>query len=127
MADAPGFFESGDKHLVLRSRVTTFSGNVIVAAPHRLTEYWLRPYLAAGGGLMRVSTTTAFNVFDVPRLIPEVDVGVGVVAFLTNKVGVSWDVRRFQSIGNGSRETGLSLGGESLSFWRATMSAVIRY
>ena len=45
VADAPGFFETGDKHLVLHSRVTTISGNVIVAAPHRLTEYWLRPYL----------------------------------------------------------------------------------
>jgi hypothetical protein len=127
VADAPGFFESGDKHLVVRSRVTTLSGNVIVAAPHRLTEYWLRPYIVGGGGLMRVSTTTAFNVFDVPRLIPEVNVGVGVVAFLTNKVGVSWDVRRFQSIGSSSKEVGLSIGGESLSFWRATMSAVIRY
>jgi hypothetical protein len=127
VADAPGFFESGDRHLVVRSRVTTISGNVIVAAPHRLTEYWLRPYLVGGAGLMRVSTTTAFNVFDVPRVIPEVDVGVGVVAFLTNQVGVSWDVRRFQSVGGNSKEVGLSIGGESLSFWRATMSAVIRY
>ncbi len=126
-ADAPGFFESGDKHLVLRSRVTTISGNVIVAAPHRLTEYWLRPYFVAGGGLMRVRTTTSFNVFDVSKVIPQVDVGVGVVAFLTNRVGVSWDVRRFQSVGADTKEVGLSIGGESLSFWRATMSAVIRY
>ncbi|MGH9141848.1 MAG: hypothetical protein ACRD2I_12015, partial [Vicinamibacterales bacterium] len=127
VADAPGFFESGDKHLVLRSHVTTISGNVIIAAPHRWTEYWLRPYFVAGGGLMRVSTTTSFNVFDVAKVIPQVDVGVGVVAFLTNRVGVSWDVRRFQSVGSDTKEVGLSIGGESLSFWRATMAAVIRY
>jgi hypothetical protein len=127
VADAPGFFESGDKHLVLHSRVTTINGNVIVAAPRRWTEYWLRPYVVGGGGLMRVRTTTSFNVFDVSKVIPQVDLGVGVVAFLTNRVGVSWDLRRFQSIGSDSQEVGLSLGGESLSFWRATMAAVIRY
>jgi hypothetical protein len=127
VADAPGFFGPGDKHLVIHSRVTTISGNVIVAAPRRWTEYWLRPYIVGGGGFMRVRTTTSFNVFDVSRVIPEVDLGVGVVAFLTNRVGVSWDLRRFQSIGSDSTEMGVSLGGESLSFWRATMAAVIRY
>jgi hypothetical protein len=127
VADAPGFFESGDLPLVLHSRVTTINGNVIVAAPQRWTEYWLRPYIVGGGGLMRVRTTTSFNVFDVSKVIPQFDLGVGVVGFLTTRVGVSWDVRRFQSIGSDSTEVGLSFGGESLSFWRATMAAVIRY
>src|SRR5262249_21004782 len=81
--DAPGFFE-GDKNLVHLSRVTTLSGNVVVAAPHRLTEYWLRPYLVAGGGLMRVRTSTLFGVFDVATLLPQFDVGVGVLGFVTN-------------------------------------------
>jgi hypothetical protein len=126
-ADAPGFFQSGDKHLVLDSRVTTVSGNVIVAAPHRLTEYWLRPYFVGGAGLMRVKDTTSLGVFDVSRVVPAVDVGAGVVAFLTNFVGVSWEIRRFQSITGSPPEVGLSFGGESLSFWRATMAGVIRY
>ena len=129
VADAPGFFESGDKHLVLHSRVTTISGNVIVAAPHRLTEYWLRPYLVGGGGLMRVSDDDLVQrVRRRRRSSPKFDLGVGVVAFLTNRVGVSWDVRRFQSIGSRSpTEVGLSSGDEHLSFWRATMAVVIRY
>ena len=63
----------------------------------------------------------------VAKVIPEIDLGVGVVAFLTNRVGVSWDIRRFQSIGTSTPDVGLSFGGESLSFWRATMGAVIRY
>jgi hypothetical protein len=92
-----------------------------------LTEYWLRPYIVGGGGLMRVRTTTSFNVFDLAKVVPQVDVGVGVVAFLTPRVGVSWELRRFQSIGADSTEVGLSLGGESLSYWRATMAGVIRY
>jgi hypothetical protein len=127
IADAPGFFES-DKNLVRGSRVTTLNGNVVVAAPHRLTEYALRPYVVGGGGLMSVRTTTAFGVFDVSKIMPAFDVGVGVVGFLTNTVGVCWDLRRFQSIGGGATGNGgISFGDERLSFWRATMAVAIRY
>jgi hypothetical protein len=127
IADAPGFFESGARSLVRGSRVTTICGNVVVAAPRRLTEYALRPYLIGGAGLMRVRTTTTFNVFDVSSIIPVVDVGVGVVGFLTNRVGVSWDVRRFESVARDSSKGGLAFGSEHLSFWRATMAVAIRY
>ena len=127
VADAPGFFEFNDQHLVVGSRVTTISGNVVVAAPHRLTEYSLRPYLVGGAGLMRVRTTTLFGAFDQSTIVPAFDVGAGVVGFLTNRVGVCWDVRRFQSIGNNTDTAGLSFGKEDLSFWRATMAVAIRY
>lgn len=127
VADAPGFFESGNNQLVRGSRVTTISGNVVVAAPRRMTEYSLRPYIVGGGGLMRVRTTTTFNVFDVSRVIPSFDVGVGVVGFLTNRIGVCWDIRRFQGVGINTGNVGLSWGDERLSYWRATMAAAIRY
>jgi hypothetical protein len=129
VADAPGFFQSGDTHLVLGSRVTTVSGNVVIAAPHRMTEYSLRPYFVGGGGLMRINRTTQSAVFDISTVAAQFNLGAGVVAFLTNRVGVSWDVRRFQSVGtNTGSGLAFSQSGEGhLSFWRATMSAVIRY
>jgi len=126
VTDAPGFFE-GDRHLVVLSRVTTISGNVIVAAPHSRTEYSLRPYLVAGAGLMRVRTTTSLDVFDVASVIPAIDFGAGALGFFTNRVGVAWDLRRFQSVGSNVGNAGLSFGEEHLSFWRATMAVVIRY
>jgi hypothetical protein len=125
--DSPGFFQAGDKNLVRVSHVATFSGNVVLAAPRRLTEYFLRPYVVGGATLMLVRTTTALSVSDVSTVRPAFDVGAGAVAFVTNKVGVSWDVRRFQTIGDGNPAAGLSFGDEHLSFWRATMAAVIRY
>jgi hypothetical protein len=125
VADAPGFFESGDNELVRGSRVTTFTGNVVVAVPRRLAEYSLRPYIVGGGGLMLLRTTTLFSVFDVSTVKPMFDVGVGVVGFLTNRMGVSWEVRRFQSVGRNT--VGLSFGDEQLSYWRATMAVAIRY
>jgi hypothetical protein len=126
VADVPGFFESGDNPLVIGSRVTTLTGNVVVAVPRRLTEYGLRPYVVGGGGLMRVRTTTSLNVFDVSRLFPAIDVGVGLVGFLTNRMGVSWEIRRFQSVDRNAGN-GVSFGEEQLSYWRATMAVAIRY
>ena len=126
LADAPGFFESGDNHLVIGSRVTTLTGNVVVAVPRRLSEYALRPYVVGGGGLMRVRTTTSLNVFDVSRLFPAFDVGVGVVGFLTNRMGVCWEIRRFQTVDRNTGN-GVSFGEEQLSFWRASMAVAIRY
>jgi hypothetical protein len=125
--DSPGFFQAGDKNLVRVSHVATFSGNLVVAAPRRLTEYFLRPYIVGGATLMVVRTTTALGVFDVSTVRPAFDVGAGAIAFVTNKVGVSWDIRRFQTVGESSPRVGLSFGGEHLSFWRATMAAVFRY
>jgi hypothetical protein len=128
MFDAPGFFETGDKELVRNSHVVGVTGNVIVAAPHRLTEYSLRPYLVAGVGLMRLNATTTFGVFDLAATTPAVDIGAGAVAFVTNRVGVSWELRRFQSVGANRVEPGLTTTGElHLSYWRATMAAVFRY
>ena len=74
-----------------------------------------------------VSTTTTFGVFDVSSVIPAVDVGVGVVGFITNRFGVSWDVRRFQSVGSHRTNRGVSFGDQRLSFWRANMAVAIRY
>jgi hypothetical protein len=126
--DAPGFFETGDKELVRSSHVVGVTGNVIVAAPRRLTEYSLRPYLVAGVGLMHLNATTTFGVFDLVATIPAFDIGAGAVAFVTNRVGVSWELRRFQSVGENRVEPGLTSTGElHLSYWRATMAVVIRY
>ena len=125
-ADVPGFFESDNNPLVVGSRVTTLTGNVVVAMPRRMSEYALRPYLVGGAGLMRVRTTTSLNVFDVSRMFPTLDVGVGVVGFVTNRMGVSWEIRRFQSLDR-EGDKGVSFGDEQLGFWRATMAVAIRY
>ena len=49
----------------------------------------------------------------------------GVTGFLTDRVGLNWDVRYFRSVG-GKEDTGLSIGKEQISFWRATMGVAIR-
>lgn len=126
LAHAPGFFQAGDLHLVLASSVTTLMGNIVVAAPARKTEYGLRPYFAGGAGLMRVRIDHAFGVLPVAKTTPAIDLGGGAIGFLTKRIGVCWDVRRFTSVTR-TQESGVSFGGEQLSFWRASMALTMRY
>lgn len=121
----PGFFQSGGQHLVTRSSVTTLTGNVVIALPRRLTEFTLRPYFVVGAGFVQARINDSSKVLSVSSTLPAVDLGGGVTGFLSDRIGVSWDVRHFRSFGGKAR--GLSFGREQLSFWRANMALVFRY
>ncbi len=124
---SPGFFESSSHNLVLSSSVTTLSGGVILALPRRLAEVGLRPYLVGGGGLMRVRINQTFDMLRVARTLPAVNVGGGVTGFLTDRIGLNWEVRYFRNVGSDSSGSGVSFGREQISFWRGSMALAIRY
>jgi len=124
---SPGFFQAGGSHLVLDSSVTTITGNIVIAVPQRLTQYSLRPYFVGGFGAMRVQTEDFFQLLPLATWLAAMDVGGGVTGFITKTFGVNWEIRRFQSLGEGAHETGLTIGPDQLSFWRASMAFVIRY
>jgi hypothetical protein len=129
-----GFFNTGKgsaTETVLNSGVTTYTGNLVVALPRRLTEYTLRPYIIGGAGLMHVNiedTIAGKPVFQFGSdNLLAYDIGGGVTGFLTDHIGVSWDIRRFSALGgqNGILNTVENVS-EHLSFWRANMSVAIR-
>jgi hypothetical protein len=122
---APGFFQSGGQHLFTRSSATTLTGNVGIALPRRLTEFTLRPYFVGGAGVVQASINDPSKVLSVSSTLPAIDLGGGVTGFLSDRIGVSWDVRHFRSFGGKARN--LSFGREQLSFWRANMALVFRY
>lgn len=124
---APGFFQTDNRRLVLRSHVTTLTGNIVIVVPRRLTEYTLRPYFVGGGGVMRARMDDWLGVLRVARTLPVLDLGGGVTGFLTDRIGVNWDVRCFRSIAGAPEGRGLSFGAEKLSFWRANVALAIRY
>ncbi len=123
----PGFFQTGAQRLVLRSSVTTLPGNIVLALPRRMSEYTLRPYFVGGGGFVRARPENSLSVLEVSSTLPAMDLGGGVTGFLTDRLGLSWEIRHFRSIGKGSDSSGLSFGGEQLSFWRANMAIAFRY
>jgi hypothetical protein len=123
LGHAPGFFQAGNAKLVSSSRVATLTGNVIVGPPRRATEYSLRPYFVGGFGLMRAWAAGALNTVPVDTTRPAFDVGGGVTGALSDRSGLSWELRYFRSFAG---EEGF-LGPEMLSFWRANMALVIRF
>ncbi len=125
-AHTPGFFTGGQANLVVSSSVTTLTGGLVIATPRRFSEYALRLYFVGGGGIMLVRENSP-PVFDISEGVPAVDLGVGALGFLTNKVGLSWELRRFQRVGGPPPLKGNTVAPEHLSFWRAHMAVVIRY
>jgi hypothetical protein len=121
---ARGFFGT-DEFLVLGSSVTTVTGNLYVGLPRRWFLYTLRPYAVAGGGVMRVRREDRFGVLNLNQTLPTWDVGGGATGFLTDRVGLSWELRYFRGF-SGDDPTGVSFGSETLSFFRAMMAATIR-
>lgn len=129
---APGFFQRKDQPPVpeaqlLTSAVTTLTGNVVIALPARMAGYGLRPYFSGGAGLMHIDTVARLNLLDIHRTLPTLSLGGGVTGFLTNRVGLSWDIRRLSTLRGEGETLGNSLGRERLSFWRATMAVALRY
>jgi hypothetical protein len=132
VAHAPGFFTGKEgtvpPPLVLHSSVTTVTGNVVITLPRRWTEYFLRPYVLAGGGFAHLRSQDYFKVFTLSETLTTVDFGVGVTGMLTNRTGLSWELRRFDSFGGkNSSKAGETLGRKRVSFWRASMAFVYRY
>jgi hypothetical protein len=129
---APGFFQTDEPsavpEIVLRtSAVTTLTGNVVIALPARMAGYGLRPYFSGGAGLMHIDTVTQLQIIDVHRTLPTLSLGGGVTGFLSNSVGLNWDVRRLNTLRGEGETLGDSLGRQQLSFWRATMAVALRY
>ena len=124
LAHVPRFFESNNR-LVLSSSVTTVTGNIVLALPRRLTEYSLRPYVVGGAGVMHASSTDAFGVLQVGASLAAFDFGAGATGFVTKRIGLCWEVRRFQGVRREDRV--VDFGPKELSFWRASMGLAIRY
>jgi hypothetical protein len=124
-----GYF-SGDSKLpstlILRSHVATVTGNVVVALPRRVAQYSLRPYAVAGVGMMHVGFDDNLQALPFSNVLSAWDIGGGVTGFLTDFVGINWDVRLFRTLRSEKGVTGVSIGPEQLSFWRASMGFAIR-
>jgi hypothetical protein len=128
---APGFFESDDPPPlatdVARSSVITLTGNVVIALPRRLAEYTLRPYIAGGFGLMRVRIDDAAGLLPLSTNLPTINIGGGATGFLTERIGLSWDLRYFRNVGGKVPPPAATFFAPRLSFWRANMALTWRY
>ena len=104
-----------------------FISNAIKIVGCGLMFFMVHPLLAyavVGLGSMHVGEYDNVSALPYSNWLPAWDVGGGATGFLSDFVGVNWDVRRFQTLGGANTATGI--GAEKLSFWRATMGFTFR-
>jgi hypothetical protein len=121
----PRFFERSTGMLVARSHVLTVMGNVMVAAPRRLTQYSLRPFVSGGGGLMRINIDDVVMAIPIDSNLFGINVGGGAMGPLTNALDVRFEARWFKTVTTGDLTPVLPRS-TALSFWRAAIGLTIR-
>lgn len=124
-ATTPGFFQnSNGAGLVVSSRVTTLTGNVLAAFPLSVTRESLRPYLTGGVGLMRATAEDLIGLNEGGNWVG-LQFGAGAIGFISERTGVRFDLRNSRSLSRDS--TLLGERKSQLSFWRATVGVTVRY
>lgn len=103
----PGFFEfdgprdPADPAVppIDHSSTLSATGNVVLTVPKRWTEYFLRPYVSGGLGVLRAVSIDkpepagSTPVFPVRITMPGFTFGGGVIGFLSQRTGIRFDVR----------------------------------
>jgi hypothetical protein len=87
---------------IARSYTLSTMGNVVVTVPKRWTEYFLRPYVSGGFGVLRAvsidepqGTVQPESVLPQRSTMPGFDIGGGAIGFLSQNTGIRFDVRYY--------------------------------
>jgi hypothetical protein len=106
------------------SYVTDLTGSIVLALPPGVTGGGLRPYAVIGGGLIHAEAEDAFDVFQVRRTVPAINLGIGAVGLITPTVGVRFDVRHLRSL---SQDASFGLVGRRIAYSRFTLGLLLRF
>ena len=125
----PGFFQQDNPPavVVVESRTLAIMGNVVLTTPRSWNEYGLRPFVSGGIGLLRATATDELELFPVSANLLGYNVGGGAVGFLTERVGLRFDLRYFSNL-KPSDDPELSVTGRvHLSYWTGSVGVVPKY
>jgi hypothetical protein len=125
---APGYFQTGEGRIIESSRLTVLMGNVVFAAPRKHTEYFLRPFVSGGFGLIRAAERDAplSGIIDIKANLAGFNIGGGAVGFLTKSVGVRFDLRYYSTLHATERPPGQAVGDARLRYMTAAVGLVFR-
>ncbi len=121
---APSFF--GNSGAFGSNYVLDVMGNVIVGIPVGGTfGPGVRPYATIGIGLLRSQVTGGINgLVPIDNNALGLNVGAGVMGFLSQHVGLRGDVRYMRDINGNSQLDNIDFG--AFHFWRASFGVVLR-
>jgi opacity protein-like surface antigen len=123
LAVLPGFFES-QTGLVESSRVTTFSGNVLI---HPWQARNIRPYATAGIGVVSVRVTDVAGVFATTAMLGAINGGAGADVRVSARFGFRGEVRYFRTRFEDPPPGTFAVDARFLHFWRLSSGVVVRF
>lgn len=138
----PGYFEfldleadpfflstTQESSTITKSRSFALMGNIVLTTPRAWNEYGLRPFVSGGIGLLHAFHNEEF--VPVRANLPGYNVGGGAVGFLTERVGLRFDLRYFRTLPPGEEPAPLQetsdLRRVRLRYWTATVGVVFKY
>jgi hypothetical protein len=132
LAYTPEFFEGDDDDPDLLntgdSNVTSIMGNVLIGIPiGGQTGGGVRPYLAGGAGLLQTRVEDADAVFEVDNNDFGINLGGGVMGFMTDNVGFRGDLRYFRAFGEDTGNDQVDFDLSDFDFWRGTVGVTFRW
>jgi opacity protein-like surface antigen len=132
LAYTPEFFEGDDDDVdVLNtgdSNVTSVMGNILVGIPiGGQTGGGVRPYFAGGAGLLQTRVEDADAVFEIDNNDFGINLGGGVMGFMTDNVGFRGDIRYFRGFGEDEGNDQVDIDLSDFDFWRGTVGVTFRW
>ena len=132
LAYTPEFFEGEDDDADLLntgdSNVTSIMGNVLVGIPiGGQTGGGVRPYVVGGAGLLQTRVEDADAVFEVDNNDFGINLGGGVMGFMTDNVGFRGDIRYFRGFGEDTSNDQVDIDLSDFDFWRGTVGVTFRW
>ena len=125
----PDFFgKSANPVLGGGNSVTSVMGSIVLAIPLGGQHgAGLRPYVLAGGGLLRqhVAATGVFSAVSTNDF--GIDLGAGLIGFFSDHLGIRGEARYFRSLNNQVTFNGVQIVLGKFDFWRGTGGLVIRF
>jgi hypothetical protein len=130
----PGFFDARQIDItqprVTDSRTYAVMGNVVLATPRAWNNYGLRPAISGGIGLIHAASVDERDLFPFALNLWGMNLGGGAVGFLSDRVGVRFDLRYFRTLRGVAQEdleVPVTLGQPvRLSYWTATFGIVFK-
>jgi hypothetical protein len=84
---------------IAKSYTLSATGNVVLTVPKRWTEYFLRPYVSGGFGVIRAvsidqpRSPQTQPLFPLTTTMPAFTIGGGAIGFFSQGTGIRFDVR----------------------------------
>jgi hypothetical protein len=126
----PEFFEPGDGDFDAfdSSNVVTAMANAIVGIPvGGQTGGGVRPYLAAGLGMLSREVSSDDALFNVNNNEFGFNLGGGVMGFMSDHVGFRGDLRYTRSFEDPEEDNEFDIAVGSFDYWRGTAGVTFRW